>query len=138
MNQMNCPLLERLFLQDFDTEYPFNIDALSCLVKKYPALKILQISGNISKNLTYEHLYRACKESGIFIVIGKYVNLDLKIIGSPLDQWYRFRYNGYKPNNQECLENHFDKIDKQFYMKYLDMKRKHEEWCLQNDWPLPQ
>ena len=138
MNQMNCPLLERLFLQDFDTEYPFNIDALSCLVKKYPALRILQISGNISKNLTYEHLYRACKESGIFIVIGKYVNLDLKIIGSPLDQWYRFRYNGYKPNNQECLENHFDKIDKQFYLKYLDMKRKHEEWCLQNDWSLPQ
>ena len=140
MNQMNCPLLERLFLQDFSTEYPFDINALSYLVKKYPALKILRVSGNISKNLTYEHLYRVCKESGIFIVISKYKNLDFKITDSPwvapLD-WLRFRSmrNGDKPAHQEGLESHFRKIDEQFYLKYLDMKRKHEEWCLQHDWP---
>ena len=142
MNQMSCPSLERLFLQDFSTEYPFDIDALSCLVKKYPALKILRISGNISENLTYEHLYRVCKESGIFIVISKYKNLDFKKTASPWSvpfDWATFRYmkNEYKPTHQEGLENHFRKIDEQFYLKYLDMKKKHEEWCLQHGWPLP-
>ena len=30
MNQMNCPLLERLFLPNFSSENPFNLDAFSC------------------------------------------------------------------------------------------------------------
>ena len=110
-------------------------------MKKYPALKILQISGIISKNLTYEHLYRVCKESGIFIVIGMYINMDRKKTGSLLDQWstrfIHMKHIGYKPTKQEGLENHFRKIDEQFYLKYVDMKIKHEEWCLQHDWPLP-
>ena len=53
-----------------------------------------------------------------------------------VDFLHRRRYGCYY-NNQEDLENSILEIDNQFYLKYLDMKEKHEEWCLKNDWPLP-
>ena len=37
--------------------------------------------------------------------------------------------------NQKILESNIYAIDEQFYLKYQDMKKRHSEWCVQNDWP---
>ena len=145
MNQMNCPLLERLFLPNFSSENPFNLDALRCLVKTFPKLKIIQFNGCIDEKLTHQHLYQVCKESGIIVVISKNIrqtdrpalarafsNREAELV----NLLTRRRFGCYY-NNQEDLENSFLRIDSQFYSEYLHMKKEHEEWCLRNDWPLP-
>ena len=75
LSQMNCPLLERLSLPNFDRQHPFNLDVLRYLMETYPKLKSVQINGHIDELLSHEHLYQLCKETGIFIDIGNVKNL---------------------------------------------------------------
>ena len=39
--------------------------------------------------------------------------------------------------NQSRMEKTFQSIDEEFYLEYLGMKAQYKEWCLKNDWPLP-
>ena len=124
INQMYCPLLERLYLSNFYDDKPFNLDAFDWSVQKFPNLKSLQINGHIDNKLNYDHLYNVCKETSIFISLGMKHDYSSLYFSSSIKTY------------QEEMEYNFRKIDKQFFLKYQDMKKKHIEWCVLNNWPI--
>ena len=92
-------------------------------MKNHPNLKILQINGSFDKDLKHEHLYRVCKEFNILIVISR---TYIKCASQPSNPLNERNTNNHYHTNQESLENSFHQMDEEFYLKYLNMKRKHE------------
>ena len=114
LKQMNCPLLSRLILTGFKSENPFNLNALRSILKQFPDLRSVQIIGHVDKELRYDHLYQISKECGIFLGFGLGIN----------------------GNDFQCkMEDAFQVMDEEFYLKYQEKKKKYFEWLEHNDWP---
>ena len=110
LEQMNCPSLERLII-NFNSQYPFNVDVLSSLLKQFPNLRSIQVFSFSNIELPHDYLYTIIKQYGIFIF------------------W------GSRMTEGKNVEEVFRRMDEEFYFKYLEMKKKYFDWLEHHDWP---
>ena len=110
LEQMNCPSLERLII-NFNSQHPFNVDVLSSLLKQFPNLRSIQVFSFAIVELPFDSLYTIIKQYGIFVF------------------W------GSRMSEGKNVEDTFRRMDKEFYFKYLEMKKKYFDWLEHHDWP---